>query len=325
MTLPTDGRLARFDTREQWLAARGIGGTDVAKILDESDYGGPWDVWAERQPGVERIDRSSSVMERGKELEPMVAADYVRTTGHRLGWVGQLIVVRHAEFPWATCSPDGLVYGPDGQVEGGVEIKTAGDRDDDWSKGVPDRNIHQVLWSLEVTGLPWFDVAAWVSRPFQMPELIVHRVEADRARQRLLLRDVVRWRKKHLVEGVPPELDASKAARRYLNRNAPRGGDVRDATPEEAELVVALAHYREQKNALVSEIERVETELSLAFSDHTYGVRTPTTVCKRVRGRAGDVVLDMATVRATLPHLVRQGAEYHRFNLTPVKPKGGRR
>lgn len=327
MTLPSSisARAVLHADRETWLAARGIGGSEVAAIRGTPGaFQTAWDVWVDRQPGVERIERDREILDEGLDAEPYVIARYERATGRHVERTPGLIL-RHPEFPWATGSPDGFVDG-----EGGLELKTAREMSE-WGPsgevlGAPDETLipaaylDQVYWYLEISGLEWWDVAALIPRSWGMPELRWYRVLANREHQRRILLEVARWRQRHLVEGHEPPIDDSPAARRWLDRKGASKRPVREATDREAELVARLAWARAQRDRFEREARQVEAELAESFGDETYGVRISGLKCLRVRAK-GRANVDMNRVRAELPDAISHGREFFRFNLYPTKEK----
>jgi len=299
LTLPAHiaARAVQASDRSAWLELRGIGGSSVAAIRGTPGaYSTAWDVWVDRQPGVERIERRDPVLEEGRVWEPLVLQLYTAATGHHVDPVDRLIL-RHPEFPWATGSPDGLVTDPsaDGEV-GGIEAKTArGDAAQGWGPSgatmeapdvdlVPAHYLDQVYWYLEISGLPWWVVVVLLPRPWGMPELRWYRVLRNVEHQRRMLLEVATWRQRHIVEGVEPALDDSPAARRWLDRTQAPKVPLREATDEEVELVARIAWAREQRDRFESDVRTAEARLTVLFGDHTSGLKMPGLRCKRVRG-----------------------------------------
>jgi len=257
-------------TREAWLAARGIGGSEVGAILGCSPWAGPWDVLAAR---VRPLDRDTPTLARGRRFERIALELYAEQTGLHVcapgapyAHDGPVVVVADFERTingaesqhngasegvkepissarsWATYSPDGWAYGPEGW--GLVEAKTS-TQPGEWGEAgfytpdqaaehVPAHYLAQVLWGLEVTGLPWCDLT--VLLPYY--EVRVYRIYADAALQRDLLAQVGAWRQAHLVEGRPLNVDGSQACRRVVEREPTDPG--REATQEEAALLQSL-------------------------------------------------------------------------------------
>ena len=98
----------------------------------------------------------SAEMRRGIEREPEAIRLYEAVTGDLVQTVG---FIRHGELP-AGCSPDGIV----GDFTGGLEVKCPEYHThfEYLEKGtVPSEYLPQVLHSLFVTGLPWWDFCSY--------------------------------------------------------------------------------------------------------------------------------------------------------------------
>lgn len=115
----------------------------------------------------------SNDMTRGIETEPEAFAAYELST---LTVVQRVGFITHNKLPIG-CSPDGIV----GDFEGGVELKCprAATHLSYIRNGVPLDYEHQIVHSLLVTGLPWWDFASYCP---QLPEplrLFCARFERD--------------------------------------------------------------------------------------------------------------------------------------------------
>lgn len=258
-----------------------IGASDIGKILGKSPHGGAWDVWLDKRQG--RADADTDDMAAGRRWEPVVCAHYAEDTGAViLAHEGNgLVLVRHPEHAWATCSPDAFIADKDG-VCGGLEAKAVldfgsaagwGEETQIVEPGVFERTapwpaplhyVLQVYWSLAVTGLPFWDLAA-ILMP-RRGRLVYHRFLADPEFQDALLAQVGAWRERHLVGGEEPPVDDSAAAWSYY-AGLPHEAPLREATPEEAALARAL-HAAQQTRAGAEEMERMlKNQLAARLAD----------------------------------------------------------
>jgi hypothetical protein len=292
---PLSGRVSILPDEPAWLAERQahIGGTDAAAILGLSPWAGPWDVFSSKRHGTqqERSPEELVKLAEGRRWERHVLEEYMleRPAVQLLDQPG-ILHVTHAAHPWASASPDALGTEFPSGVMGGVEAKAYGDPDQ-WNgervivhappleEGVWPIPVHvavQVLWYLEVTGLPWWDVAVLLPRQRRMPECRVYRVYSDAARQRELLERVGEWRERHLVAGVEPTIDGSEACLRHVVGKYDPDPDkpVRAATEEEAALVAAYASLGRQIQDREASRAQVRNEL-LAAIGAGYGLTFP--------------------------------------------------
>lgn len=109
-----------YQDREAWLLARrkGIGGSDAAKILGVSSWGGPLSVWMDKT-GRSPLDTGmSEAAEMGIELEETVARVFTKRTGLKVARRNATLV--HPQYPWMLANIDRRVVGQNK----GLECKT---------------------------------------------------------------------------------------------------------------------------------------------------------------------------------------------------------
>jgi putative phage-type endonuclease len=106
--------------RAKWLDARrkGIGGSDAAKVLGISQWGGPFSVFMDKT-GRKPDREMTEAMEMGIELEETVARLFCKRTGLKVARVNRLL--RHPEHPWMIANVDRRIIG----TKKGLECKTA--------------------------------------------------------------------------------------------------------------------------------------------------------------------------------------------------------
>ncbi len=241
-------------SREQWLAERrrGIGSSDIAALIGADPYRGPLDVWLDktgRSPeGIE-----TRPMRLGHKLEPIILAEFTEETGHeaildnRLAW--------HPSVSIACATPDALLV----DLQAGAELKAPGLRQAghwgrSWGDEYPEHYLAQCAWQMAVKGLDeWFLAALLGGQDFR-----VYHIRRDRDLEGGLLEAAERFWRDHVVNDRAPELDASEAARRYVEGRFPlSSGPLRHATPEEISLTEQLAEARSRARAAEADEERI--------------------------------------------------------------------
>lgn len=121
-----------------------------------------WQVVVERMTGKAVEGPSGLALAWGQEVEPYAAEAYELETGNVIVKTG---FIKHPEFEFAGCSPDGLI-GDDG----GLEMKCPKDSKvhlERFISGVPDEYRPQVQGCMWVTGRAWWDFVSYDPR---MPE-----------------------------------------------------------------------------------------------------------------------------------------------------------
>ncbi|MFF1467965.1 YqaJ viral recombinase family nuclease [Streptomyces mirabilis] len=190
--------------RALWLAERqkGLGGSDLAKLLGFVTNQGPWTVWVDKHGRGKDYD--TEALEFGREMEEPIARVFSRRTGIPLLNPPGMYV--NTERPWMVGNVDRLALDRDtGEVIGPVECKNRHEfLLKDWEQGeAPDGPAIQTMWYEAVGGWRTGYAAACVGgnklRWHEVPrreDLIQHLVEwaGD-------------WWQRHVVEGEEPPPD----------------------------------------------------------------------------------------------------------------------
>lgn len=208
---PTAYRVLPADAdRETWLAARrnGIGSSDVAAILGVADHATAVHVYRDKRGQL--VDDAGEAALWGTILEEPIAREWARRQRSVLQRVG---LVAHAEEPWrmATLDRQVLECPMDREVRTrcALEVKCrSAFKADRWRTDVPDDVLAQTVWQLAVTGYDHIHVAVLIGGN-EMKMTVVHR---DERLEAFVLGEVRRFRDEHLLAGVEPPWDLSKAS-----------------------------------------------------------------------------------------------------------------
>lgn len=100
-----------YDTRNQWLAARGIGASAAPIILGLAPYGtwgSPYSLWAEMTGLAPREDENGDKpwLEWGLRLEAPIAEAFAEKTRRMVDLRPRYSLERHPQLTWLTASPD---------------------------------------------------------------------------------------------------------------------------------------------------------------------------------------------------------------------------
>ncbi len=232
-----------------------VSASEVAAILGLSPYTSAFDLWWEKQSGVDSQPDNRDTR-RGRRYERLILEDF--TEEHPEFVVASVGLCVNNERPWQTCSPDGLVYEAvgmkevDGErlpvVEGEpvavVEAKSAARRDEWGEPGTDDIPVYyrtQVLWQMDVLGLSVAYVP--VIFGFDYREYVVTYHEADV----LLLRKAAREFLDSLADGTPPDIDAHTATARRLKVLHPTLDDTEVTVPDDLADAYATACAAEKQ------------------------------------------------------------------------------
>ena len=282
--MPLDHNARIYPTREAWLASRdalSIGASEAAVALGVSPYGTPWDLY-ERKRGV--IQPGSAPMARGRKWEHRVLEDYAEAADVQLltapeaifpGQTG-IVTLAHSDFPWLRASPD--AFSRSNGVLGGVEAKTSTDPgawtpeagtvieawSDEFATMIPAHYAVQVYVSLEISGLPYWDLCALVPAAGWL-EMRWVRVMRDQQTQFDLTLALAKWQELHLVRGEAPAIDGSGACNRALSASFSKR-PARESTGEELALLVEFAAIKGQMKTLEERSDFLKNTLIQAAS-----------------------------------------------------------
>lgn len=334
-------------TREEWLASRRIGASDVAKVLGISQWGGPWDVWR-RLTHPAPASSATASQSRGHTWEPVVL-DLYRDQA-------DLEVKRPPPFTiwagpeeWASVTPDAFAMDRKLPVElrlGLAEAKTDvhfelwGDpcEIERWTPECaaivrPDYAV-QGYTQLHGTDQPWVDLA--VLLPYY--ELRVFRLWRDPEVEAQLVEVLTPWWERHVKGGEPPEADGTSAcnawwAEKFAWRDS---SQMIDPDDELRELCIRKAQLDALYKAAKDERDDVNARI-IARVGEAYGItlgpavgrKQPKAVVIRNQGRE---TFDTRALLAAHPELKEVVARYARrsdpyayvrfYHFNPENPQG---
>lgn len=202
------------------LRKKGIGSSDIARIL----YFDKWQVWAEKTGRSDGVPMNAA-MRRGDALEPVIAEIYAERMGlEPAQWAKGDTVVDG----WKIATPDFITFeGDPVPTDGGMilECKAPGFRSgwgEEWTDDIPEHVIVQVQWQMDImrrhalAGKDFCRVGAMVGNDHLVYEVGYDQKLIDR------LEDVAEkfWRCNVLAD-IPPTVDESEGAKRYLDKRYP--------------------------------------------------------------------------------------------------------
>lgn len=244
-----------------WHEARstGIGGSDIAAIMGESDWKSPYDIWIKKTGQfIESGEVPQSEAARwGNVLEDAIAYEWARREGKKI--IKIPVSLQSDEVPYMHANIDGFVLSDDGQtVEGILEIKTTSAYNNDaWEIGpLPYYYICQATWYTMITGLPAFDIVCLVGGQKlysyhipKDPELCVRMTKAAKEFWEVNV--------KQLVEPKATAADIARMQAEELE-TAPDEEPLIDNTEETNNVVVAYIELRDK----ISALEKIKKNLS---------------------------------------------------------------
>lgn len=209
---PTGVRVLPADAdRDAWLAARrrGVGSSDVPAILGlpEAKQKTAVHVWHDKRG--ELVDEQTDAMLWGQLLEEPVAREWARRNRSVVQRVG---LVANVAEPWqlatldrrvAECPLDRSV-----RTACALEVKCRNAYTSSrWRADLPDDVLAQTVWQMQVTGFEHVHVAVLIGGN-DYRQTIVRRDEQVAG---YVVDQVTAFHRDHMVPGVPPPADLSKA------------------------------------------------------------------------------------------------------------------
>ncbi len=277
--------------RTQWLAERRkfIGGSDSAKALGISKWGGPLDVYFDKRGESEPLD-DNPAMYWGRVLEPIVRDEYARRSGQCITY-GEGIL-RSEAYPFMGANLDGR--GADGRV---VEIKTARSADgwgDEGSADIPADYIAQVTHYMVVTGAQLADVAVLIAGS----DFRVYTIPLDRELADLLIEaERELWQRIERGEPPPPS-SASDIAKLYRYAN----GQPIEAPESILRAYEALREARQAQKQAGELVETLESEIK-AYMQANDTLTSAGRVLATWKQRKASERLDAKRLKAEAPEI----------------------
>lgn len=186
--------------KQEWLALRKIGSSDVAAILGVNPYRSAHRVFLEKVGAFPAFEGNQTT-KWGQRLEAVIADAFSEETGLPIEKCDY--IYSHPTHPENTSTPDYFCL-ENGKL-GCVEIKNTSDHmRSTWEDGIPDSAHVQLMHQLYVTGLSFGYVVGLVGGN----KLFFHRVERDAALIETIENEVMRfWCR--IETKTPPPLAAS--------------------------------------------------------------------------------------------------------------------
>lgn len=262
-------------TREEWLQERrkGIGGSDAAKVLGVSRWGGPLSVYLEKK-GLYVPEDPGEPAYWGTVLEDVVAREFEKRSGLKVQRQNKIFT--HPDYPWMLGNIDRRIVGQNK----GLECKTASSfLEDEW-KGdeLPDAYYIQIQHYISVMGWDSCYVAVLLGgQRFLWKEC---------ARNEELIQTIIEQERKfweeYFLKDVPPPVSL------YDKPNAlwPTQEDD-DMVPDEDGGAFKVAREYTKVKARLKELEEEETRLAGILKARTGEHAGIDGICtwKQVKGR----------------------------------------
>lgn len=206
-------------TGEEWLLLRknGIGGSDAGAVCGLDPYVSSMDVYLDKTQDAEAEshmgEQGKEAVRLGRDLEDYVAGRFMEETGLKVRKSHKMYC--HEKYPFMTANVDRLIVGKESGGITGLECKTAGPyMAEKWRNGnIPAHYLAQCHHYMAVLGAgAWYIAVLVLGKEFRWM-----RIERDEE----IIRDLVQIEKSfwedHVLAGILPEPDGSRAADRFIS------------------------------------------------------------------------------------------------------------
>lgn len=246
-----------------------MSGSRVAAIFGVHPWLTAFDLWAEIKGGGLPGNNNSGVGGSGdlRKLmgicfEPGLLNIWTHITGRLV--IPNSKTLRHPTNPLVIGTPDGLI---DGELTGIDAKVVAPDQARKWGTEADDLPMHitmQAWWYLLL-----MNFNAWIIAALVGGWLRFYTIYRDIEVERVMLERVTEWWERYIVGNEQPPFGGSTEAAHWLQRRYPvhRSDSIREATPEETELLDQYVIARVAQNKLDALRNGLETEIKAAIKD----------------------------------------------------------
>lgn len=255
-------------TREEWLRYRrcGIGGSDASVIMGENPWRSVLQLWEEKTGDGAVTDNGNEYTYWGNVMEPIIRKEFMNRTGLKVRQKHSIIF--HSVFPFLFADVDGIVTDENGE-KCIFEAKTASQyKEKDWETGVPREYYLQVQHYLEVCGMDKAYVAVLIGgNNFKIYTVM----RAQEVIAELLCKEKEFW-EEHVLTGIPPVADASKATGEYLdNKFHDTVSDSIQLPDDMKEVIQAYGEIDARMKELEKEKTGLSNKIKAAMEEHERG------------------------------------------------------
>lgn len=253
-----------------WLLSRrrGIGGSDVAKILGLSKYSSPYQIWMDKTGKIEiNTSETSEAAYWGHQMEEVVAQEFAKRTGKQVEESKQIYF--HKDYPFLLANVDRLVVGEDAILE----CKTASEYlKDSWADDeIPIAYLAQVQHYLNVLDKPKAYIACLIGgNKFVWKEI----QRDDELIGQMTARLVDFWENNVLADVAPP-VDGNASTTEFISKMY--SDDYLDNSIElnskQIQDISDLRELKQYQSYIKEQIDTIENRLkeALGKENATYG------------------------------------------------------
>lgn len=300
-----------------WLLSRrrGIGGSDVAKVLGLSKYSSPYQIWMDKTGKIE-IDTSetSEAAYWGHQMEEVVAKEFEKRTGKKVRVSNKIYF--HKNYPFLLANVDRIVVGEDAILE----CKTASEYlKDSWADDeIPIAYLAQVQHYLNVLNKKKAYIACLIGGN----KFVWKEIQRDDELIEQMTEKLVDFWENYVLTDTPPEVDAQKSTTEFINKMY--GKDYHDHSIElnaqQIQDLKVLKELKKYESDIKEQIDGIENRIknALGQSEATFGNSMEYRVSWKPYSR---VTVDSKLLKSKYPEVyenVTKKSESKRFTVKEI-------
>lgn len=198
-------------TEIEWLKNRqaGIGGSDAGAILGVNRWKTPFQVYLDKTEPISEVKESSEAAYWGNQLEDIVAKEFSKRTGKKVR--RKNAILQHKEYPFMVANLDREVVGEKAFLECKT-VNAFGAKEWEGNE-IPASYLVQVMHYMAVTGYEKCYIACLIGGQ----KFVWKEIERDEELINMIIEAEKDFWENHVEKRIPPALDGSSAAEKYLN------------------------------------------------------------------------------------------------------------
>lgn len=263
------------DTEAEWLESRktGIGASEVASIFGVGyASSSPITVWASKTGAAKQEfdEETLKRMNRGKRLEPYIAAEFAEETGLETVDPGDYTIYRHDQYEWLFATLDRWCRHPEyGCIP--VELKAVNGRfrkDWDEDEEPPLKYMVQCQTQMAVTGASHCFLVGLIGGD----ELVIMLIERNQRFIDAMIQKLAEFWALVCCNEMPP-VDESEATKAILGLIFPHDSGLEIVVPPSSDLIELdreLLELKDQRKQIETKIDGIENRIKATIGEATW-------------------------------------------------------
>lgn len=292
-------------TRETFLLDRklGIGGSDIAPIMNLSPYSTPLDVYREKMNPDVIYEEESEDLKRGKRVERYILQEYCETSDCQLEV--NLPTFIHPEYPFMRGNMDARVLGQNVIVE----AKSTKSPIAKWEEGIPEYYRTQVAYYAMLSDADRVDVPVLFSN-WQYACFTYWR---DYEFENRIKKAVIDFWNNHIVAGIPPEPSNPAELQAVYpkiedTKTIKADNEIREKVSLWQEVSIKRKELEKQEEKLKIEIQRFMGDAGILDSGF----------CRVALKERTASRLDINSLKATMPELYKEYSNDNTYRILQI-------